>query len=195
MEMNGAGKEAPHLIEEVYNLEDALVVASYLNSFIRHADVLKVANLAQIVNIIAPILTEKDHLVLQTIYHPLAMVAKRRQGLALRCSVEGPHYEVKDLPPVSFVDASALLDGKLLTVFAVNRHQREAQTLEVAVADRRVLKFVSGEQFSGADPKAVNTRARQNIAPQALAAPQIGDGRATLSLPPLSFSALSLELA
>ena len=52
--MNGRGKFAPHLIEEEYNLEDALVVAGFLNSFIRHADVLKIANIAQIVNVIAP---------------------------------------------------------------------------------------------------------------------------------------------
>ncbi len=54
-EKDGGGKFAPHLIEEVYNLEDALVVAGFLHSFIRHADVLKIANLAQIVNVIAPI--------------------------------------------------------------------------------------------------------------------------------------------
>lgn len=53
--MDGRGQFAPHLIEEEYNLADALVVAGFLNSFIRHADVIKIANLAQIVNAIAPI--------------------------------------------------------------------------------------------------------------------------------------------
>ena len=55
-QMDGEGKHAPHLIEEVYNLEDALIAAGFLNSFIRHADVLKIANIAQIANVIAPIL-------------------------------------------------------------------------------------------------------------------------------------------
>ncbi len=58
-ETDGHGTVAPHLIEEVYNLEDALVVAGFLNSFIRHADVVKIANLAQVVNVIAPLLTAR----------------------------------------------------------------------------------------------------------------------------------------
>ena len=56
----GRWTEAPHLIEEVYNLEDALVVAQWLNVFLRRADVLKIACIAQIVNVIAPILTTTD---------------------------------------------------------------------------------------------------------------------------------------
>ena len=57
---DGQGQFAPHLIEEVYNLEDALVVAEFLNSFVRHADSVKIANIAQIVNVIAPLLTRGD---------------------------------------------------------------------------------------------------------------------------------------
>ena len=57
------------MIEEVYNLEDALVVAGFLNSFLRHADVVKIANLAQIVNVIAPLLTDGDRLLVQSIFH------------------------------------------------------------------------------------------------------------------------------
>jgi len=68
---DGQGKFAPHLIEEVYNLEDALVVAGFLNSFIRHADVLKIANIAQIVNVIAPILTDGDKMLLQSTFFVL----------------------------------------------------------------------------------------------------------------------------
>ena len=56
-EMDGRGATAPRLIEEVYNLEDSLVVAGFLNSFIRHADIVKIANLAQVVNVIAPLMT------------------------------------------------------------------------------------------------------------------------------------------
>ena len=81
---NGRGTFAPHLIEEEYNLEDALVVAGFFNSFIRHADVLKIANIAQIVNVIAPILTRGDNLLLQTIYYPFVMYSKRRNGISAR---------------------------------------------------------------------------------------------------------------
>ena len=76
-EMDGEGKIAPHLIEEVYNLEDALVVAGFLNSFIRHADSVKIANIAQLVNVIAPLLTKGDKLLAQSIFYPFEMFSNR----------------------------------------------------------------------------------------------------------------------
>lgn len=67
-EIDGGSEFAPHLIEEIYNLEDELVVAEFLNSFIRHADSVKIANIAQIINVIAPILTRDDDLLIQQIF-------------------------------------------------------------------------------------------------------------------------------
>src|SRR6185369_9934855 len=90
--VNGHGKTAQHLVEEEYNLEDALVVAGFLNSFIRHADVVKIANLAQIVNVLAPLLTRGEALLRQSIYYPILLFAGRRQGAALRTVVSGPGY-------------------------------------------------------------------------------------------------------
>jgi alpha-N-arabinofuranosidase len=72
-ETDGRGKFAPHLVEEVYDLQDALVVAEFLNSFLRHADSVKIANLAQIVNVIAPLQTQGDRLLVQSTFHPFAM--------------------------------------------------------------------------------------------------------------------------
>jgi alpha-L-arabinofuranosidase len=95
MQMDGKGKFAPHLIEEIYNLEDALVVAGFLHSFVRHADVVKIANLAQIVNVIAPILTRGDELLVQSTFHPLQMFSARREGISLKTVVDGPEYESK----------------------------------------------------------------------------------------------------
>ena len=94
MQMDGAGKHAPHLIEERYNLEDALVVAGFFNSFIRHADVVKIANIAQVVNVIAPVQTRGEELLLQSIFHVFEMYTKRRKG-ACRFGqpIQGPTYE------------------------------------------------------------------------------------------------------
>ena len=72
----GQWTEAPHLIEEVYNLEDALVVAQWMNVFLRKSDVLKIACLAQVVNVIAPILTTRDALLKQSIYYPFMLFSK-----------------------------------------------------------------------------------------------------------------------
>ena len=113
-QMDGEGKIAPHLIEEVYNLEDALVVAGFLNSFIRHADVVKIANLAQIVNVIAPILTRGDDMLIQSIFYPFEMFSHRRAGISLRTDVQGPTYTGRKNGLASYIDASAILDGDRL---------------------------------------------------------------------------------
>jgi alpha-N-arabinofuranosidase len=83
----GRGKFTSPLIEEPYNLEDALVVAGFLKSFIRHADSVKIANIAQIVNVIAPILTRGDEMLLQTAFSPFAMYSARRDGVAVQPGV------------------------------------------------------------------------------------------------------------
>ena len=81
---DGQGKFAPHLCEEELNLEDAIIAAGFLNSFIRHADVVKIANLAQPVNAMGAMLTRGDRLLLQSIYYPFLMYSARRDGISLR---------------------------------------------------------------------------------------------------------------
>ncbi|MBA3274612.1 MAG: alpha-N-arabinofuranosidase, partial [Chloroflexia bacterium] len=73
----------PERLEEKYDLSDALAVAAYLNVFVRQCDVVTVANLAQMVNVIAPVFTSPDGLYLQSIYHPLALLAGHTQAAAL----------------------------------------------------------------------------------------------------------------
>src|ERR1035438_310012 len=80
-------------LEERYNAEDALAMGMFLNSFIRRADVVKVANLAQLVNVIAPIVTSKNGLFLQTIYWPLVEYGKQRGNQSLDALVTSPTYD------------------------------------------------------------------------------------------------------
>ena len=195
MEMNGRGQFAPHLIEEVYNLEDALVVGGFLNSFIRHADSVKIANLAQIVNVIAPVLTRGDEIVTQTIFHPFEMFSRRRRGTALRAATKGPRYESRSYGPVNVIDASAILDGDRLSVFAINRSLGEPAPLTVRLADRAIAALASGEILAGTDPKAANTFERpEAVVPQALDAVGIAQGAAQMTLPPLSLAAMTFRL-
>ncbi|MDP6715385.1 MAG: alpha-L-arabinofuranosidase C-terminal domain-containing protein, partial [SAR202 cluster bacterium] len=83
MQRDGGWSVAPHMMEEVYNLEDALICAQYLNAFIRHADLVKIACLAQIVNVIAPILTSSGGLLIQSTFYPFQMFAERAKGVSL----------------------------------------------------------------------------------------------------------------
>jgi alpha-N-arabinofuranosidase len=184
-----------HLIEEVYNLEDALVVAAFLHSFLRHADCVKVANLAQIVNVIAPILTRGDDMLVQSIFYPIEMVAKRRQGVSLRVAVDGPRYRSDKYGEVDEIDCSAVLDGNRLNVFVTNRSLEQQAQVDVVVADRRVARVVDAELLSGPDPKAQNSYESPDVVRSKPFEGTVGDGGAQFVLPPLAFLAATLELA
>ncbi len=195
MNMDGAGKHAPPLIEERYNLEDALVVSGFLNSFLRHADVVKIANLAQLVNVIAPILTRGDEILLQSIFYVFEMFTKRKTGQSLRQVKQGPTYDGATHGRVSTIDSSAVLDGDILHVFATNRSLESTAPLEVVLADRPILGVSSAEIVTGDGPKVENSFEDplriQSVAYEALT---IRDGLALAELPPLSVVALSLRL-
>ena len=195
MQMDGKGKFAPHLIEEIYNLEDALVVAGFLHSFVRHADVVKIANLAQIVNVIAPILTRGDELLVQSTFHPLQMFSARREGISLKTVVDGPEYESKTNGAVPFLDASAILNGDQLHVFITNRSLEETAPVQSHMADRDIVALKNAEVLTGPDAKAFNSFEQPDlISPSSLSEHRLVNGRAELELPSLSFAAITFQL-
>ena len=192
---DGEGKVAPYLLEEVYNLEDALVVAGFLSSFLRHADVLKIANLAQIVNVIAPIMTRGDDLIRQSIYYPFEMYSRRRAGESLRLATEGPTYRA-GTETVPVVDAAAVLDRNRLSLFLVNRSLSDRASVDVELGDRTVSRLVDGEVLAGKDPKAANSFGKpEALRPRRFEELTIARGKASIVLDPLSVTALTLELA
>ncbi|MCW5942265.1 MAG: hypothetical protein KIS66_08530 [Fimbriimonadaceae bacterium] len=194
--VDGHGKFAPPLLEEQYNLEDALVVAGYLNSFIRHADSVKIANIAQIVNVIAPILTRGDEMVLQPIFYPFEMFSKRRTGTSLQVRVDGPSFVGKTHGTATYLDASAILDGSTLHAFLVNRSLTETLDVKVRLADAPIANLVGAEYVAGDDPKATNTLDdRHRVRACTHDDARVRDGVATVSLPPLCVYAGTFRLA
>jgi alpha-L-arabinofuranosidase len=137
-------------LEEQYNLGDALAVATYLHAFIRHADTVKMANLAQLVNVIAPIVTSPEGLFLQSIYHPLRLFADHLGETALDIAVEcdvhdfipaakaGPWpNRFADLGPFPVLDAVATrseAEGKLM-LSVINRSPDTDVTAQVSLGD------------------------------------------------------------
>jgi alpha-N-arabinofuranosidase len=193
MTMQGGWTEAPHLIEEVYNLEDALVVAQWLNVFLRKCDVLKIACLAQIVNVIAPILTTTDRLVKQTIFYPFRLFRQFARGAALDVLVRSPLYTTKQFGDMPLLDASASYDaaGGNCAVFLVNRSQTDSLTTEIIWQGSAPRQIAAIHQLAGSDPKAANTFEQPNvILPVALPGMPVVDGTVRLTLPPLSFTVL-----
>jgi alpha-N-arabinofuranosidase len=195
MQMDGEGKFAPHLIEEVYNLEDALVVAGFLHSFIRHADVVKIANLAQIINVIAPIQTRGDDLLIQSIFYPFEMFSKRREGTSLRTIVTGPGYEGKTNGAVHYMDASAILNSNQLHVFITNRNLDELARVQIHIADQNIVTLDNAETLTGPDAKASNSFEQPDIIqPGPFSECRIVNGQAEMDLPPLSITAITFRL-
>ncbi|MDD3726229.1 MAG: alpha-L-arabinofuranosidase C-terminal domain-containing protein [Candidatus Ratteibacteria bacterium] len=194
-ESNGKGKFAPHLLEEIYNLEDALVVAGFLNSFIRHSDVLKVANIAQIVNVIAPVLTKEDDILVQSIFYPFEMVSKRRSGVSLRISVDGPTYESQSYGQTTLIDASAILGTGKLHIFATNRNITEKAEVLISPADIEILSVESADILTGPNPKAANSFENKNVVvSKKFKDTSVSDGKAVCKIPPLSFVAITFNV-
>ncbi|MEP7292733.1 MAG: alpha-N-arabinofuranosidase [Chloroflexota bacterium] len=194
---HGEWSEAPHLIEEVYNLEDALVIAQWMNVFLRKCDVLKIACLAQIVNVIAPILTTTDSLLKQSIYYPFMLFSRFAAGSALDVAVKAPTYETAKYGAMPLLDVSASYDeeNNAAAVFIVNRSQTESLPVELHWQDRQPTSIKSVHQLAGTDPKAANSYENPNqVVSKQVAAPALSNGSATLVVPPLSFTAVEVAL-
>jgi alpha-N-arabinofuranosidase len=198
-------------LAERYNLSDALAVATFLNIFVRNADAVKVANLAQMVNVIAPMVTEGDELLLQTIFHPIRLLAEHTLPVALDVLVDGcatldyqepdlakqwPH-RIADLGPFALLDVAASRDEERsrLTLSVVNRSadtpvEATIELTDAAARGEAVVHVVTGDA-----PNIVNTFAEpENIVAVTSREPVAG-ASLTHTFPPLSHSVIELELA
>ena len=207
---NGQGKAAPHLFEGSFNLEDALLIGGMANSLIRHSDRVKVGCLAQLINASAPITTNEDGILRQSIYYPYAWALKYARGRALSIAPVGPSYPV---PPygqqaenkstavlgfgdVRYLDVVAMIDNEknTATLLILNRDLEMAQQLEINWHDLTPIKVIAFETITGPDLKAMNTLTDpMRVVPQTLDKPKAGS-RMSLQLPAKSYSVLSLAL-
>ena len=200
-DVDGNKQVAPHLLEEVYNLEDALLVGGLVNTLIRNSDRVRIACLAQLVNVIAPIMTNTDGLYRQTIYYPYAWALQYARGSALKAAVESPAYNAasadfrdrggKHMESVPYVDAAATIDkdGKKLAVFLFNRDLNKARDVEIVWEDAAPARVVEAFTLTGNDLKAVNGfDAAQIVAPKQFDKPSTNNNRTRLELPARSYT-------
>jgi len=195
---NGHWTRAPHLLEEVYNLEDAIVVAQYLTSFLRHADTVKVACIAQIVNVIAPILTRPDGLLVQSIYHPFQLFSRYSVGNSLTPVIHGPCYQAGDRGEAPVLDAAASHDERSGTVaiFLVNRSQQAELTVDIEIADGKLGRVLDADIMGGGDVKAANTWENPNrVAPTRGSAAVNATGGLSVRVPAPGLAVVRAELA
>jgi alpha-N-arabinofuranosidase len=172
----GEGKEKGRtILEEHYNLEDALVVASILNAFINNAHIVKIANMAQLVNVIAPIMTNENGLFLQTIYYPLQLFASNSWGNSLELWAEGPNYSTNQYSRVPYLDISAAFDNGSLVLNVVNRHPTESLPATFDLEDRKFAGAFEVFEMNGPDVKAENDFGSSPVKVQRLSAEPSGN--------------------
>ena len=196
---NGQRKFAPPLLEEVYNLEDALLVGGFVNTLLRQAERVRVGCLAQIVNVIAPLVTNQTSVLRQSIYYPYAWSLKYARGRVLDLLVQSETYPIKaaGLRPdfarddaVPYVDVAATLDAPSgqLALFMLNRDLQGERELVLDCRDFTPTRVLATETLTGADLKAANSFDQPTlVAPRPLEAPRPGSTM-TFKLPPRSYS-------
>ena len=184
------------LLEDIYNFEDALLVGSMLMTFIRNADRVKIACLAQLVNVIAPIMTRNGGgCWAQTIFYPFMHASVHGRGTSLRALVDSPVYDCVDFEKVPYIDAAATqADDGSVTVFCVNRHMDEDFALDIALKDFGKMRLAEHILLHHDDVKAVNTEDNpDNVAPTAGPGGVIDGDVATIKIPALSWNVLRFE--
>ena len=179
---------APPQLEDVYSFEDALVVGCLLITLLRHADRVKMACLAQLVNVIAPIMTENGgRCWAQTIFYPFMDASRYGRGMSLHTAVECDTYDAGQYGKTPYLEAIALADeeSRSVTVFAVNRSLEEEMELSVSVTGFGALRMLGHTVLHCDDLKAVNTAdSPDTVQPREL---PVED---TVVLPPQSWNVL-----
>ena len=195
---NGGWPHAPALLEDIYNFEDVLQVGCILNTFIRRSDVLKIACIAQLVNVIAPIMTEKGGPAwAQTIYYPYYFASIYGRGTALNLLVNSPGYDSAHADNVPYVDVSGVHneDEGMLTFFLVNRHGSEAITVDLSLQGFTEGRVADHQVMTHNNLEAVNVARDQNaVAPRKGTGITLADGLLTASLPPYSYQMVRVKI-
>ncbi|HEX5149300.1 MAG TPA: alpha-N-arabinofuranosidase, partial [Candidatus Limnocylindrales bacterium] len=193
---DGPFRRAPALAEDEQDLADALAVGCLLITLLRHADRVRIACLAQLVNVIPAIRTiDGGPAWRQTTSCPFGDVARHGRGTVLRSAIDGPTYTVPGEGDVSAIELVAVHDATLgsLTVFAVNRAGRPLD-LEASLRDLGGLAVVDHRVLSDPDLHAANTADRpRRVVPVRSDGARLIDGRLSATLPPRSWNVIRLS--
>jgi len=150
-------QEAPRLLEDQYDFQDALLVGSTLITLLKHADRVKIACFAQLVNVIAPIMTSPHGLFKQTIFYPIMHVSKFAHGTVLQTKIKSDTYTVQEFGHVNYLDSIVIKnDDNQYTIFAINRNQHENLHLTVNLDNSR-FKVIDHISYQSSDPHFQNS--------------------------------------
>nr|WP_206527917.1 alpha-N-arabinofuranosidase [Microbacterium amylolyticum] len=187
---------APRLLEDIYSVVDAVVFGNLMISLLKHADRVTSASLAQLVNVIGPIMTEPGGPAWrQTTFFPFAITSRLAKGEALELKLDAPTYSTKEYGEVSLVDSVATRDAETgeAAVFLVNRSQTESIEVTIDIAGLGDVAIAETHMIHDEDIYAKNTlEDRERVSTKPNDSARIDGGTLTVTLPPVSWTALGL---
>lgn len=182
-------------LSEIYNLQDALTVAQYLNIFMRTANIVKIANMAQLVNVIAPMRIEDDKLWKQTIYYPLYLFANNCLGESLDVYSKSPTFSTAKYDNVSFLDVSAVFNKEKneIVINTVNRSKDKTIKTDILLQNNQSCSDILVYTVSGKDENIINSLNKNNVK---IANDKIttSGNKFTYSFAPMSFTQIVYKL-
>lgn len=187
---------APPQLEDHYNFEDALLVGSMLITFLQHADRVKMAAMAQLVNVIAPIMTENNgRSWKQTIFYPYMHTSVYGRGTSLKPILTSPKYDSKDFTDVPYVDSAAVYneENEELTIFLVNKHLESSMPIDIDLRSFEGYHLVEHIELANDDLKAVNTVEHQAVSPRLNTTSHLDNGQLTANLAKTSWNVIRLK--
>ena len=184
-----------HLLEDVYNFEDALLVGGILITLLRNTDRVKIACLAQLVNVIAPIMTSERGCWTQTIFWPFKHASQYGRGTALRPIINAPLYSSTDYDDIPLIDAAAVLgDDGSLNIFVMNRSAANDIELSCDLRAFGNIRFEEHIVLHHDDVKAINSEDRPNEVIPVVRRDSESDGeKFSVLLPALSWNVLKFS--
>jgi alpha-L-arabinofuranosidase len=184
-----------HLLEDVYNFEDALLVGGMLITLLRNSDRVKIACLAQLVNVIAPIMTSERGCWAQTIYWPFMLASQYGRGTALLPVINSPHYSTADYDDVPVIDAAAVLgDVGSVNIFVLNRSVDSDIKLTCDLRAFQNIRFDEHILLHHENGKATNTEENPNeVMPVIRNEYWAENGNFSILLPALSWNVLKFS--
>ncbi|HWV49803.1 MAG TPA: alpha-N-arabinofuranosidase [Microbacterium sp.] len=193
-EVNDEWRVAPRQLEDVYSVADAVVLGNLMITLLKNHDRVASASLAQLVNVIAPIMTEPGGAAWrQTTFFPFSVTSRLAKGEILKPRIDAGTYETKVYGEAPLVDSVVTTDGTDSAVFLVNRSQTEAITVTVDVAELGATAIAEAVTLWDDDVYAKNTLADQNrVGLKQLEGAALDGGVLTVTLPPVSWSAIAL---
>ena len=185
----------PEMLEDIYNFEDALLVGLMLITLIKNSDRVKMACLAQLVNVIAPIMTEKNGPAWkQTIYYPYLHVSKYGRGIALQPVLSSSKHDTMDYTDVNDVESVAVYNDEKdeVTIFAVNRNLNEEVKFSCDVRSFEGYRILEHTVLEYDDMKAVNSAVKQAIIPKEVQRSELSNGELVSVLGKASWNVIRL---